>query len=119
MENNSKIQCFNKEHEKEATSKFYCAECNIYMCSKCEAFHSKFFKTHKQYNLDNTKDFNKIFTGFCKEESHLEKLDYFCKTHNKLICSSCIIKVQTKDKGQHMNCNVCSIEDIKNEKKIY
>ena len=117
MENDSKIQCFNKEHEKSTTSKFYCAECNIYMCSKCEAIHSNFFKSHKQYNLDKTKDFNKIFTGFCKEENHLEKLDYFCKTHNKLCCSSCIVKIKRKGKGQHTDCNICTIEDIKDEKK--
>ncbi len=112
MEDSKK--CSSNEH-KDIPAKIYCVECKIYMCENCENMHSKLFKSHQQYNIDN--NLTEIFTGFCTEKNHSEKLEFYCKTHNKLICSSCIIKVQTKDKGQHMNCNVCSIEDIKNEKK--
>ena len=53
----------------------------------------------------------------CKEENHHEPLKFFCKTHNKLCCSSCIYKIDDKRKGQHKDCNVCNIEDIKEDKK--
>ena len=63
------------------------------------------------YNLD--KGIEKIFTGFCKEKNHLDKLEYFCKTHNKLCCSGCIDKIKREGKGQHTDCDICLIEDIK------
>ena len=85
------------------------------MCNKCEKIHSKLCKFHHWYNLD--KDINEIFTGFCKEGNHSEKLEYFCKNHNKLCCVSCIAKIKGKEKGQHKDCDVCFIEDIKDEKK--
>ena len=109
----SEQKCFSKEHE-EAKSSCYCAECKIYMCKKWESLHSQLFKSHKQYNLD--KDIKQIFTGFCKEKNHLDELDYYCKTHNVLCCSTCIAKIKRKGKGQHMNCEVCLIEEIKDEK---
>ena len=66
------------------------------------------------YKLDkNLKD---IFTGFCKEEGHSDKLEYFCKNHNQLCCSSCIVKIKKKGKGQHTDCDVYIIEDIKADK---
>ena len=106
-------KCSLEEHEKiDAIS--YCQECKIKMCNKCSIIHSGLLKKHHQYKLDkNSKD---IFTGFCKEENHLEILEFFCKDHNKLCCSSCIVKIIKEGKGQHTNCNVCIIEDIKQEK---
>ena len=92
-----------------------CSDCKIYMCNKCEKLHSGLFLNHHLFNVDQ--DINDIFSGFCKEENHFDKLDYFCKSHNILCCSSCIVKVKKKGKGQHADCNVCIIEDIKNEKK--
>ncbi len=53
----------------------------------------------------------------CKEEKHHEPLIFFCKSHNKLCSSSCICKIEDKRKGQHKDCNVCIIEDIKEDKK--
>ena len=44
-------------------------------------------------------------------------MEYFCKTHNKLCCSSCIVKLKREGKGQHTDCDICLIEDIENEKK--
>ena len=87
------------------------------MCNKCEKLHSGLFNHHHLYNLD--KDINDIFTGFCKEENHLDKLEYFCKNHNILCCSACIAKVKKKGKGQHSECDICIIEDIITEKKIF
>ena len=108
-------KCFSKEHE-DIKSTCYCAECKIYMCKKCESLHSQLFKYHKQYYLDKDKDISKIFTGFCKEKDHLEKLEFFCKNHNKLCCASCIIKIKKEGKGEHADCDICLIEDIKDEK---
>ena len=109
----SEQKCFSKEHE-EIKSSCYCADCKIYMCKKCEGLHSQLFKSHKKYNLD--KDIKQIFTGFCKEKNHFDELDYYCKTHNVLSCSTCIAKIKRKGKGQHTNCEVCLIEEIKDEK---
>ena len=44
-------------------------------------------------------------------------MEYFCKDHNQLCCGFCICKLKGKGKGQHKDCNVCFIEDIKEEKK--
>ena len=114
MENINK-KCSLKEHE-ETDANLYCQECNIYMCNKCIKYHSNLFKSHHTYNLDkNIKD---IFTGLCQEQNHLIKLEYFCKTHNVLCCSSCIAKVKKTGNCQHSDCEVCTIEDISLEKKI-
>ena len=85
------------------------------MCKKCENIHSQLFQNHYFYNLD--KNPTEIFTGFCFEKDHLDKLEYFCKTHNKLCCASCVVKFKKKGKGQHTDCDVCILEDIKETKK--
>ena len=105
--------CSSKDHS-EAKAITYCIECKIYMCNKCESFHSKLFSQHKLKNLEN--GLNEIFTGYCEEANHKETLEYYCKTHNKLCCSSCIVKIKKKDKGQHADCDFCLIEDIIDEK---
>ena len=109
-----KMKCSFNEHKNIEAIKL-CSDCKIYMCNKCEKLHSGLFLNHHLFNVDQ--NINDIFSGFCKEENHFEKLDYFCKTHNLLCCSSCIVKVKKKGKGQHVDCDVCIIEDIKNEKK--
>ena len=103
------------EHEIEIPSKYYCLNCKIYMCKECERYHSKLFHNHKIYN--SKEKATAIFNGFCKENNHLERLEFFCKTHNKLCCSSCITKIKRKGKGQHTECDICLIEDIKDTKK--
>ena len=112
MENNQK-NCTFKEHLA-INAISYCFICKIYMCNKCENFHSKMFESHKSINLDKyTKD---LFTGYCKEENHPFELEYFCKTHNQLCCAKCVIKIGNKKDAIHKNCDVCVIEDIKDEK---
>ena len=95
---------------------FFCQDCKVYMCNKCESFHSKLLKNHYIYKLEE-KNKNDIFSVYCKEKDHLEILDFFCKEHNQLCCTSCICKIKCKKYGQHANCNICVIEDIKDEKK--
>ena len=62
-------------------------------------------------------EFNNIPKGACKEENHYMKLEYYCKNHDILCCDSCIAKLKVKGKGQHKDCDICLIEDIKEEKK--
>ena len=109
-----KKKCLLIDH-KENDADCYCQECKIYMCNKCENFHSSLFKNHHAYKLD--KDISEIFTGLCKEENHDIELKYFCKTHNKLCCGACIAKLKGEGNGQHTDCNICFIKDIQEEKK--
>ena len=117
MDNTTK-NCYHQDHSN-IEGVYYCIECKIYMCNKCEIFHSKLCKFHHKYTLDKNKTISEIFTGFCKEENHSDKLEYFCKNHNQLCCSGCIAKLKRKDKGQHTDCEICLIEDIKESKEKY
>ncbi len=109
------LKCSYESHsENEAIS--FCDKCKIYMCHKCEKLHSELFSNHYQIKIEKDKDINEIFTGLCKEESHYIELKYFCKTHNKFCCAECITKFKGKNHGEHTDCDICSIEDIQNEK---
>ena len=112
MENNN-FKCSFIEH-KEINAIKFCQECNVYLCNKCDKFHSGLFINHHPYTLD--KDPKEIFTGLCKMEEHCSKLEFFCKTHNELCCSHCITKIKIKGKGQHTDCNICALDDIVEEK---
>ena len=109
-----KYKCSSKEHN-EFDANCYCQKCDIYMCNKCEKFHTNFVPNHHSIPLD--KDITELFTGFCKIENHQIELDYFCKNHNALCCAKCITKIKSKGNGQHIECNVCNYEDIVDEKK--
>ena len=67
------------------------------------------------YNLD--KNPGEIFTGFCKEQNHPCNLEFYCKNHNKLCCAKCITKLKSNEIGQHTDCDVYFIKNIKDEKK--
>ena len=111
MEN--QIKCFTEEH-KEIDAISYCSECRIYMCNKCDNYHSPFFKTHHPYKINKGEE---IFTGYCLEKDHPVKLEFFCKNHNQLCCAACLCKLNEKGVGQHKDCDVCIMEKIKEEKK--
>jgi len=114
MNENKNYYCSSKEHESiKAFS--YCKKCEIYMCNKCEIIHSKLCQNHQVFKLD--KDLNEIFTGYCQEKNHNEKLEFYCKSHNKLCCASCLCKIKDKGKGQQLDCEVCLLESIEEEKK--
>ena len=73
MKNDIKKCCSSKQHDKiDAIS--YCQECKVYMCNKCELFHTNLCQNHRTFILD--KNVGEIFTGFCKEENHLNVLCY-------------------------------------------
>ena len=111
---NKKKKCSFKEH-KDIDAVSYCYDCKISFCNKCKNFHQGFFENHHLYNIDNNKE---IFIDICKEKNHNNnKLEFYCKNHNQLCCVACISKIETKEYGQHKNCDVCTIKDIKEEKK--
>ena len=111
---NFKKKCSLKEH-KEIDAIYFCQECKIYICNKCDQFHSNWYKEHHKFNLN--KDLMDIFTGFCQEKNHSVELRYFCKTHNKLCCAECITKIKDNENGQHSDCDICIIQDIEKIKK--
>ena len=40
------------EYHKENDAISFCQECKIYMCNKCEKYHSELFQRHHQFKLD-------------------------------------------------------------------
>ena len=114
---NKKFNCSSEDHL-EIESSCYCMKCQVYMCKKCELFHSKLLKNHKNFISYNNENKENIFNGYCREKDHQMKLEFFCKNHNQLCCAACIAKIKKDEIGKHKDCNVCIIEDIK-EEKIY
>ena len=94
MEEESK-KCSSQKHI-DINAISYCLECHLYMCKKCENLHSELFQNynHNIYNLDQ--NIKEIFTGFCNEDNHLEKLNFYCKNHNILCCASCLCQIEGK-----------------------
>ena len=109
---NNKSKCFTEEH-KDINAISFCHRCNIYMCNKCENIHSSFFKNHQIYKLNNEEE---IFSEYCKEKNHQNRLEFFCKNHNQLCCAACLCKLKEKGCGLHKDCEVCILENIKDEK---
>ena len=105
-------KCSNLEHKYQKVFK-YCGECNKFMCHQCYNYHIKLFN-NSHHITDITEEKKELFTGFCEEENHNNKLEYFCKTHNVLCCSSCIEK--NSEKAKHKNCEFIKIDSIKEEK---
>ena len=46
-----KQKCYFKEHE-EINANFYCGECKVYICNKCENLHSKLLQKHEIFNIE-------------------------------------------------------------------
>ena len=61
-------KCASVNH-KEIDAVSYCGECKVYLCNKCNKFHSEIFVNHNSIKLVG-KDITELFTGFCKEKSH-------------------------------------------------
>ena len=113
MEN--KRKCSNKKHS-EIDAINYCNICNIYLCNKCSNIHTEYLETHQINNLSENNN-EEIFNGLCQESNHKENIMFYCKNHNKLCCPACLSKIKVNGYGQHFNCEVCLIKEIKEEKK--
>ena len=92
----------------------YCQDCKKYFCNKCQNFHSEILDDHKLINLNKL---NEVFIDKCKEDNHNDKLEFFCKEHNTLCCVACTSKIKNERYGQHSNCTIFEIKDIKEEKR--
>ena len=113
MENQRKKCSTNKHLNIDAI--IYCPECQKYICNKCQNFHSEFFVDHNPLNLD--KNIEDSFINICKQENHNYKLEFYCKTHNILCCAGCCTKIKNDIYGQHKDCDIYFIKDIKNDKQ--
>ena len=105
----SQKKCSMIDH-KEIIAISFCVDCKIYMCNKCEKFHSELFKNSHEIIEINNNNITELFTGICDEKNHSDNLIYFCKNHNKLCCDKCLIKIKRKENeyGQHKDCDVFS-----------
>ena len=61
-------KCSSINHNK-IDAVFFCGECKIYMCNKCDIFHSEMFQNHNSIKLEKGKDISELFTGFCKKKT--------------------------------------------------
>ena len=86
------------------------------MCNKCSNYHQNLYLNH--HISEHNKDLNDIFINIYKENNHSIKFQYYFKDHNKLCCVACISKLEGEGNGQHKNCNICFIKDIKEENRI-
>jgi len=114
MENDNNKKCSSEKH-KEVKAISYCQNCQVYLCNKCDIFHSELLKNHHSYKID--KDIPENLSLYCNEKDHPLKLEYFCRNHNKLCCGLCLCKIKDEKYGQHTDCDICYIKDIKEEKK--
>ena len=108
-------KCSSIKHNNEKATTF-CNKCKKFLCETCSTNHCD--KNPKHYLFSVEKDLNLNFTGFCNEDQHKNKLDYYCFTHNNLCCAACLCKIKDQGDGQHSECKACYIGEIKNEKKI-
>ena len=114
MENNN-YKCSRKDHLN-VDANIFCQNCKTFLCKECEeTFHSKIFSNHEIKKLNNEKEL--LFLGICHESNHLSKFEYFCKTHNKLCCAKCITRIKDEKNGQHSECDICKLNDIKDSKE--
>ena len=111
MENQKNKCSSNKHSEVDAIS--YCQQCKLYLCNKCQNHHSEFYENHSLINLNK----ENIFIDECKNEKHEKNnFNFFCKNHNILCCSYCISKIKNEFFGQHSDCTIFELKDIKEEK---
>ena len=113
MENDKHIKCSSKIHQ-ELNATSYCQDCRLYLCEICQKNHQELYN-HNHININENQ--TEIFTGICKEKNHINNLDFFCKTHNKLCCLACISIINKNGFGQHKYCDICIIEEVQEEKK--
>ena len=112
MENQKKKCSLKKHSEVDAIS--FCQDCKIYLCNKCQNYHSEILENHKTINLKDEKD---IFINACQKENHFLNLEFYCKDHNTLCCLGCVSKIKEGGYGQHHDCDVYHITKIKDEKR--
>ena len=91
----------------------YCPKCKKYLCNNCLESHPS-NEEHKTIRIYEKKE---NFKDKCKEKDHSNKLEFYCNDHNVLCCLACTSKIKKEGHGQHSDCNISLIENIKDEKK--
>ena len=114
MNNITNKKCSFEEHNN-IDAIDYCSECEIYICEKCKDYHKFLIDNNHNKRLYN-KENNEIDNEICYEQNHQNKFEYFCKTHNKLCCIACVTKIKGFGNGQHSECDIFFIKDIKEGK---
>lgn len=99
--------CKDDGDDKEA--KYWCEQCDAYLCSGCKDYHKKFkaTKTHtillgkpsKKKLISSEPTF--IVTCNCNKDRGVET---YCRDHSEVICSSCTTI-------KHRKCSITSIQD--------
>ena len=106
-------KCSSKKHE-DSDAINYCQFCRVYLCEQCQKIHDELYN-HPLTQLKSS--LNDNISNFCSLDNHNNKLDFYCKTHNVLCCAACISKLKLKGNGQHSECDISLLDDIKVEKK--
>ena len=100
----------------------FCQDCSIYLCNKCQNYHSELFENHKIYPFKG--DEENISLDICRVENHSKyKLNYYCKTHKQLVCVACLCKIKDDMNGQSLRNAVkasrCAMLDSFSDGLVY
>ena len=109
------LQCGNCEEKKHL--KFYCFDCNTFLCDECAGTHSKWksFKGHHvkeigKFESSDVQDYARK-SNVCKK--HKDELRFYCENCNICICRDCAILEHRDDR----NHNIVSLEQGFENKK--
>ena len=107
--------CGNCEEKKHL--KFYCFDCNTFLCDECAGTHSKWklFKGHHvkeigKFESSDVQDYARK-SNLCKK--HKDELRFYCENCNICICRDCAI-LEHRDNRKH---NIVSLEQGFENKK--
>ena len=108
--------CGNCEEKKHL--KFYCFDCNTFLCDECAGTHSKWksFKGHHvkeigKFESSDVQDYARK-SNVCKK--HKDELRFYCENCNICICRDCAILEHRDDR----NHNIVSLEQGFENKKL-
>ena len=109
------LHCGNCEEKRPL--KFYCFDCNTFLCEKCAGAHSKskLFKGHHvkeigKFESSDVQDYAQK-SSVCKK--HNDELRFYCENCNICICRDCAI-LEHRDDRKH---NIVSLEQGFENKK--
>ena len=110
------LYCGNCEEKKHL--KFYCFDCNTFLCDECAGTHSKWrsFKGHHvkeigKFESSDVQDYARK-SNVCKK--HKDELRFYCENCNICICRDCAILEHRDDR----NHNIVSLEQGFENKKL-
>ena len=115
QDNDNFLHCGNCEEKKPL--KFYCFDCNTFLCEECAGAHTKWklFKGHHvkeigKFESSDVQDYARK-SNVCKK--HKDELRFYCENCNICICRDCAILEHRDDR----NHNIVSLEQGFENKK--